>query len=180
MVIPTILGPRIWGLTLIGCGLGTVFEVVCHFELVPRNISTMTGSGTKYKWFSVHPHMAWDKLTNPRFNRSLCQGYCSTLPPLASKDGQQQTTVSVHSNYQSSLHLPQDKFSCLYEIMDFEHFVLTADNKGRRKQMLMNLCCHLKRVKHDSVGKLVCIPASRSKRSATVYSDICLTHRWPL
>ena len=54
------------------------FEVWAWVHLVPRNTSNKTGSGTKYKWFSGHPHRVWHKLTNHRFNRSICQEYCST------------------------------------------------------------------------------------------------------
>ena len=75
----------------------TLFEVWARARLVPRNTTSNTGSGRKYRWFNVHPHLAWDKLTNSCFNRSICQGYCSTLlpwlgvlnkllPPLASED----------------------------------------------------------------------------------------------
>ena len=57
--------------------LETLFEYCAQVRLVPRNRSTKIKSGTKYKWISVLLHIAWDKLTNPRFNKSICQGYCS-------------------------------------------------------------------------------------------------------
>ena len=66
--------------------LETLFEV-CAW-IVPRNTSTKTGSGTKYKWFSVHSHMAWGKLTKARFNSLICQGYDNTTTTLASEEGQ--------------------------------------------------------------------------------------------
>ena len=59
--------------------VGTLFEVWVRVCLVPINTLTKTGSGTKYKWFSIYSNMAWDKLPNPCFNRSICKGYCSTL-----------------------------------------------------------------------------------------------------
>ena len=71
-------------LTLIGSGsvnaalagndkyfAGTLIEIWVRASVVPRNTATNTVSETMYKRFSVHPHMARDKLTNPRFNRSI-------------------------------------------------------------------------------------------------------------
>ena len=46
-----------------------------RLRLVPSNTSTKTTSGPKYKRFSLHPHVAWYKLKNPCFNRSICQYY---------------------------------------------------------------------------------------------------------
>ena len=37
----------------------------------PQKTSPKTTLGPKYKSFSVDPHMSWEKLTNPRINRSI-------------------------------------------------------------------------------------------------------------
>ena len=59
--------------------LETLFEVRVRACLVPRNASTKTPS--------LHPHMAWDKLTNPKLARITERGtVVLLLPPLASED----------------------------------------------------------------------------------------------